>query len=138
MYTKKIIKTPIERIKVSGGDIIKNLKTGDRGYSGFGETYYSIIDFKKKKGWKRHINMTLNLTCPVGAVRFVFSENLEEFQKIILDENNLYRITVSPGIWFAFEGIYHPFSIVNNVADIVHNPKEIERKNLKEVNFIWD
>ena len=50
---------------------------------------------------------------------------------------NLMRITIYPGIWVAFEGLNKPFSIVNNVADLVHNEVEIERKNPNEVNYDW-
>ena len=137
MLNKKVILTPIEKIKVDGGDIIKNIKVGDIGYKDFQESYYSIINFGKKKGWKKHLEMTLNLTCPLGEVNFVFSEDLKCFENITLDKNNLFRITIYPGIWFAFEGLYKPFSIVNNVADMIHNPNEVERKNLNEVNYFW-
>ena len=137
MLRNKVIKTSIERIIVDGGDVVKNIKLGDKGFMGFGETYYSKINFAKKKGWKKHNKMTLNLTCIVGEVRFVFSENLKEFESIILNEKNLYRLTILPKVWFAFEGLYKPFSVVNNVADIVHNPNEVERKDLNQVNFIW-
>ena len=47
MLSNKVIKTPIERITVDGGDVVKNIKVGDRGYIGFGETYYSKINFAK-------------------------------------------------------------------------------------------
>ena len=137
MLNKKVILTPIEKIKVDGGDIIKNIKVGDIGYKDFQESYYSLINFGKKKGWKKHLEMTLNLTCPLGEVNFVFSEDLKCFENITLDKNNLFRITIYPGTWFAFEGLYKPFSIVNNVADMIHNPNEVERKNLNEVNYIW-
>ena len=137
MLNDQVIKTSIERIIVDGGDVLKNIKVGDKGYKGFGETYYSKINFAKKKGWKKHLEMTINLTCVMGEVRFVFSENLKEFESIILNEKNLYRLTIYPNVWFAFEGLYRPFSIVNNVADIIHDPNEVERKNLDEVNFKW-
>ena len=72
MLNNKVIKTSTERIIVDGGDVIKNIKVGDKGYKGFGETYYSKIDFTKTKGWKKHLKMTLNLTCVIGEVRFIF------------------------------------------------------------------
>ena len=53
MLNDKVILTPIERIKVEDGDIIKNIKAGDLGYKNFKETYYSFINFGKKKGWKK-------------------------------------------------------------------------------------
>ena len=81
--------------------------------------------------------MTLNLTCPFGEVNFVFSEDLENFESIKLNDENLFRITIQPGIWFAFEGLKKPLSIVNNVADMIHNKYEIERKALNEVKYFW-
>ena len=137
MLNNKVIITPIEKIKVEGGDVLKNIKVGDEGYKGFQETYYSFINFGKKKGWKKHLDMTLNLTCPIGKVNFVFSEDLYHFENIIISKKNLFRITVNPGIWFAFQGLYKPFSLINNVSDLIHNPEEIERKKLNEVNFKW-
>ena len=137
MLNDKIILTPIPKIKVEGGDVIKNLKVGDSGYIDFKETYYSFINFGKKKGWKKHKSMTLNLTCPFGKVKFVFSDDLEDFETITLHDKNLLRITIYPGIWFAFEGLHKPFSIVNNVADMIHNPDEIERKKFDEIKYIW-
>ena len=137
MLDKKVIITPINKVKLEGGDIIKNIKVGDIGYKNFQETYYSLIKFGKRKGWKKHLEMTLNLTCPIGEVNFVFSEDLKYFENFLLNEKNLFRITIYPGVWFAFEGLYKPYSIVNNVADMIHNPNEIERKNLSDVNFRW-
>ena len=137
MLNDKVILTPIEKIKVEGGDVIKNIKVGDLGYKNFKETYYSFINYGKKKGWKKHKEMTLNLTCPFGEVKFVFSEDLENFETITLNDENLLRMTILPGIWVAFEGLNKPFSIVNNVADMIHNEDEIERKNLNEVNYSW-
>ena len=43
MINDKVILTPIKKIKVEGGDIIKNIKAGDSGYKNFMETYYSFI-----------------------------------------------------------------------------------------------
>ena len=137
MLNKRVILTPIEKIEVDGGDIIKNIRVGDCGYKDFQETYYSFINFGKKKGWKKHLKMTLNLTCPFGEINFVFSEDLNYFENIVLNKKNLFRLTISPGVWFAFQGLNEPFSIVNNVADFLHSPDEIERKNLDEVIYNW-
>ena len=57
------------------------------------------------------------------------------FESITLNDKNLLRITIYPGIWVAFEGLNKPFSIVNNVANLIHNEDEIERKNLNDVNY---
>ena len=138
MYKEKIILTPIKRIRVKGGDIIHNIKKTDHGFEGFGETYYSFINHGEIKGWKKHLKMTMNITCPVGKVKFIFSENLIEFKEILLDKENLYRITVKPDIWFSFQGLHNPFSLINNVSNLIHDDKEVERKELNSVNYKWE
>ena len=49
MINDKVILTPIKKIKVEGGNVIKNIKDGDLGYKNFKETYYSYINYGKKK-----------------------------------------------------------------------------------------
>jgi len=44
---------------------------------------------------------------------------------------------VPPGIWFAFEGLSVPYSLVLNITDIAHDPQEIERKELNEYINYW-
>ena len=55
---------PLKQIRVSKGDVYHALKSTDLGYVGFGETYFSWIEYGEVKGWKRHNRMTLNLVVP--------------------------------------------------------------------------
>ena len=137
MFKEKIL-TPIKRIKVKGGDIIHNIRKTDPGFEGFGETYYSFINYGEIKGWKKHLQMTMNITCPLGKVKFIFSENLIDFKEILLDQENLYRITIKPDIWFSFQGHGNPFSLITNVSNLIHDDKEVERKDLSSVNYHWN
>ena len=54
------------------GSIRHALKSSDVGYVGFGEVYFSEIEYCKIKAWKKHIKMQMNLVVPVGLVKFVF------------------------------------------------------------------
>ena len=138
MFKDKVILNPIKRIKVIGGDVMHNIKTNDEGFEGFGETYYSFVNKGTIKGWKKHTKMTMNITCPIGKVKFVFSEDLNQFKDILLDEENLYRITIKPNIWFSFQGLYDPTSLITNVANLIHDKSEVERKDLNLVNYHWN
>ena len=40
------------------------IKKNDTGYVGFGEVYFSYINPKAVKAWKKHNRMTLNLVVP--------------------------------------------------------------------------
>jgi dTDP-4-dehydrorhamnose 3,5-epimerase len=44
---------------------------------------------------------------------------------------------VPPGIWFGFQGIAAPFSLVLNVGDIPHDPHEVVRKPLEAFRYDW-
>ena len=51
--------------------------------------------------------MTMNLIVPHGKVRFVFSD-FTECESIISSQESYIRLTVPPGIWVAFQGLFHP------------------------------
>ena len=111
----------------------KNLTKG-----GFGEAYFSKIKFRSIKAWKYHKKMFLNLTVPVGKVKFVFySEKDNRFRVIEIGEKKYSRITVPPKIWFGFKGIGKSESIILNITNIEHNPKEIIRRKKNQIKFKW-
>ena len=89
------------------------------------------------KAWKKHLRMTLNLIVPLGEVEFVFKDDLGCYRSEVLGEHSYARLTVPPGIWFGFKGNYAPFSLVANVADIIHDPLEVQRKSLNEIFYEW-
>jgi len=136
--SKKISVTPLKKINLEDGDILHALKKSDLGYAGFGEAYFSFIKFNAVKAWKLHKEMTLNLVVPVGDVRFVFfSQQDAGFLELEIGENNYQRITVPPGIWFGFKGIHAYTSLIINLADIEHDPKEGQKKSINEFKYEW-
>ena len=83
--------------------------------------------------------MTMNLAVPVGSVRFVFClEGSNEFRMEEIGSDHYARITVPPGIWFGFQGLAAPQSLVLNIASIPHDPNEVERRGLSEINYAWN
>ncbi len=130
-----IQKTNLKKIYQPNGDILHALKSTDDGFKRFGEVYFSKINHGSIKAWKRHLKMTLNLVCPIGKVKFVFYKEKLGFETAIIGEEIYQRLTVPPGIWFGFQGMSSPFSLVMNLADIVHDPKEIERLSIECISF---
>ena len=107
-------------------------------YFGFGEAYFSNIKFRRIKAWKRHLKMTCNLIVPQGKVKFIFYDEDSDKKSIFeIGEDNYCRITVLPKIWFGFEGLHYPSSLILNVSDIPHSPEEIERKETDSGKFNW-
>ena len=46
-------------------------------------------------------------------------------------------MTVPPRVWFGFKGRSLPYSILLNIANIPHDPTEVEHRNIDEVNYSW-
>ena len=132
-----IVVTPLKRISTAGGDVLHAIRRSEPGFAAFGEAYFSEIEVGAIKAWKRHTRMTLNLVVPLGRVRFVFSDEsaLREEQ---IGDSRYARLTVPPGIWFGFQGLSAPRSLVLNVADIEHDPGEVERANANSFNHQWE
>jgi len=133
--------TPLDIIDTIGGNVMHAMKSSSVGYTGFGEAYFSQIKFGAIKAWKRHNEMTLNLIVPVGKIRFVLFDDRKElnrqFQEFVLSKDNYCRLTIPPKIWMGFQGLSHNESILMNIANIEHNPLEVDRIDVKEIEFNW-
>jgi dTDP-4-dehydrorhamnose 3,5-epimerase len=142
MKLADILLAPLLRIETLGGDVLHAMKQSDLGYAGFGEAYFSWVSGGAVKAWKRHTRMTMNVVVPVGEVRFVFrlvnSDGADEFRVEEIGDGNYARITVPPGIWFGFQGLNTPQSLVLNIASTPHDPNEVERLGMSDINYAWD
>ena len=138
---KDVLITKLDAIDTPGGSVMHAMKESSIGYSGFGEAYFSQVDKGAVKAWKRHKKMTLNLIVPVGEVRFVLFDDREilsaQFQEIIISKNNYCRLTVPPMIWMGFQGLSDGDSMLLNIADIEHDPNEVDRKEIEKINYNW-
>ena len=139
-----IITTPLKKIPHPKGNIFHCMKNIDNGYSGFGEAYFSTIKSGQIKGWNKHLKMTLNLIVPVGSVTFVVFDNRKRspskgyFQEVGLSSKDYNRLTIEPGLWIAFKGgIFKKENLILNIANLVHDPTEIVRKDLKQFKYDW-
>ena len=70
-----VIISPLKIIRVDEGDIYHGMKRVDKGYCGFGEAYFSSINYGETKGWKRHHEMTLNIIVPNGKIQFALFDD---------------------------------------------------------------
>ena len=133
-----IIETQLKVIPSEDGNVLHGIRSTDKSFVGFEEAYFSFINQDHIKAWKCHQKMTLNLIVPVGKVKFVFySEKDNRFRVIEIGEKKYSRITVPPKIWFGFKGIGKSESIILNITNIEHNPKEIIRCKKNQIKFKW-
>ena len=138
-----LILTPIEPINVSGGSVLRVIKESNPGYDGFGEAYFSIVNFGTIRGWKSHKEMTLNLVVPVGDIRFVMydgrknSSTYRNFQEAVLSRKNYCRLTIPPKIWVGFQGLGKSTNLLLNMANIPHDHKEVDHLPLESIEYNW-
>ena len=138
-----VVFTPLSIINTKGGDVLHAMKASDVGFSGFGESYFSTVEPGAIKGWKLHHEMVLNLVVPVGNVRCVVfdervgSKTMGQFSEIVLSRKNYGRLTIPPKLWVGFQGVAGQDSLLLNIANIPHNPDEVERRALQEIDYQW-
>lgn len=135
--------TKLKRISHPKGDIFHALKSSDKGFSSFGEAYFSCVNFNEIKGWKKHNEMVLNLIVPIGSIRFViFDDRLQsktnrQFTDVTLNQSNYSRLTIPPGVWVAFQGKTDSVNLLLNVASIEHDQNESENLSLENIPYNW-
>lgn len=125
---------PLRIIPGEKGDVMHALRSTDEGFTAFGEAYFSSVKKGEAKGWRRHRRMTLNLVVPVGNIRFRLhddrpgSPTCGQADEVELSPENYHRLTVPPGIWLSFEGLADGLNLLLNIADLPHDPTELEVK----------
>ena len=127
-----------KKIFVPSGNVYKIINKNSNGFSRFGEAYFSFIDYKKIKGWKKHTKMKMNLVVPVGDVEFVFYDQVRnKFLSTIIGESNYKRINVMPSVWFAFRGLSKSINLILNISNIKHYKNETQRQDLSYFKYNW-
>ena len=135
--------TDLKKIELEKGDIFHVIKNTDSSYVDFGEAYFSKVHFGQIKGWTRHKKMTSNLIVPIGSIKFVIYDNREDsltqssFFSISLSVKNYKRLTISPGLWYAFKGESRDSNLVLNISDIIHDTDEMEKLSLDRIKYSW-
>ncbi len=138
--------TELKIIEQAQGYVMHGMKATDDSCVGFGEAYFSTVNFGMIKGWKLHKIMTLNLIVPHGDIRFLVLDASEDGMganvlpviDITLGDSNYSRLTVPPGYWVGFCGTGFGSNILLNIADIQHDPAEAINMPLNFFNFNWD
>ena len=122
------------------GNIYHGLKKNETHFKGFGEAYFSTIKKSHVKAWKKHKKMQMNLIVPVGIVKFVFLdaiENPDNIYEFTISKSDYSRLHVPPGWWMGFRGLDEE-NLILNIADIMHDPSEIEREEKEAYIYPWE
>ncbi len=138
-----VVLSALEQIDNPKGDIYHALKKSDTSFQGFGEAYFTTVNYNEVKGWKKHTKMILNLIVPVGEIEFFIYDDREksitkdEFFNIKLSQENYQRLTIEPGLWVAFKGCTQELNLLLNIASIEHDPGESINVDLGDIPYEW-
>lgn len=133
MSQQKVEVHDLNIINVENGDVLHAIKESSSGFYGFGEVYFSEINYGKIKGWKKHKIMIMNLVVPVGKVRFYIHDELNSSTTIYnIGLDNYKRITIPNGYWVAFEGLDKDKNLILNFSNIEHDPNESVNSKLQD------
>lgn len=138
--------TQLKIIPGDSGFVLHAIRRTELSFCGFGEAYFSTIRKNAVKAWKRHHKMTLNLVVPCGEIKFVLYDDRQksptfgEIFEINLSRRNYMRLTVPPMVWMGFKGIGKEPNMLLNIADIMHDPDEIDRVDAytNNIKYTWD
>ncbi len=114
---------------------MKFIKQNDKNYIKFGEVYFSWIKKNYLKGWKFHKKMHMNLTVPVGKIKFIFFDKITNKKRIFfLSDKEFGTLYVPPKIWFAFKNVNKKKdSLLVNFSNIIHTKGENINKDYEKI-----
>jgi len=141
-----VVLTPLKQVMDERGKVMHMLREDNKVFDRFGEIYFSCTHPGSIKAWHLHKKMTLNYAVIYGSMKFVLYDDRTNsktrgiLQELFLSPENYFLVTVPPLIWNGFKGIGTQTTIVANCATLVHDPKEIERKEPfdKSIPYNWD
>ncbi len=118
--------TKLKKISTQRGGVLHFLRSDDESFHGFGEVYFSQINYGQISEPKVHTKMLMNLVVPVGRVKFIFELD-GKIQDVIIGANQYVRLTVPPGVRYKFFGLSNQASLIANFSNIIHCENEMIR-----------
>jgi len=121
------------------GDIMHMMRRDSPWFEDFGEVYFSKINHRAVKAWKRHQQMTQNLVVPMGQIKLVtYDAAIHEVDEVILGTNAYQLVVIPPMIWYGFQGLADPESLIVNCADLPHSATEVDRLPIDNVTIPYN
>ena len=139
-----VIIEPLKQIADERGKVMHMLRADSQLFTKFGEIYFSMVNPKVVKAWKRHKEMTLNYTVPIGSVKVVIYDDREgsptkgEVNEFSIGPGNYQLLIIPPMVWSGFQGLDSEPSLVANCADMPHDPTEVERIDIDDDSIPYE
>lgn len=136
---------PLKIIRDDRGAVMHMLRADAPHFQSFGEIYFSLVNPKVVKAWKRHHRMTLNLAVVVGSIKLAIYDDRPDSptrgatQEIIFGPENYTLVTVPPGVWYGFSCHGDSPALMANCATTPHDPTESDSlpANSESIPYRW-
>jgi len=132
---------PLSQIRDERGAVLHMLRADAPWFEKFGEVYFSVVNAGAIKAWKRHQKMVQNIAIPIGTIRLVVfddrpaSETKNAVQVIDTGERHYGLVRIPPMVWYGFQGLAAPLSLIANCSTMPHDPDEVERREAADPAF---
>jgi len=138
--------TELRQICDERGAVLHMMRSDDKGFTHFGECYFSEMLPGFTKAWKHHREQTQNLAVPVGRIRVVIYDDREgsatkgQLQELELGRPDAYlRLRIPPGLWYGFTCVGDSPALLANCADLPHDPTESDLRSIDDarIPYSW-
>lgn len=135
---------PKKQIIDKRGKIMHMMRNDDENFTKFGEIYFSYSHPNTIKAWYLHKHTTINYVCLIGKIKLVLFDDRKKsptkgnLQEIFMTTEDYNLLCIPLGIWYGFKTIENKFSIVANLSNLPHNPKEMLRRPYNDPYFKYN
>ena len=119
------------------GDILKGFLKSDNKTINVKEVYFSEINPKQIKAWKKHNKMTSNLIAVKGEIKIVVQKKDKSFVTEIISKKNYKMISIPPNFWFGFQCISIEAGMLVNISNEEHDDLESDQLDIEKIVFDW-
>tara|TARA_S200000501_G_scaffold151000_1_gene142439 strand:+ start:483 stop:893 length:411 start_codon:yes stop_codon:yes gene_type:complete len=120
------------------GDILKGFLKSDNKTINVKEVYFSEINPKQIKAWKKHNKMTSNLIAVKGEIKIVIQKKDKSFVTEIISKKNYKMISIPPNFWFGFQCISTEAGMLVNISNEEHDDLESDQLDIEKILFDWN
>ena len=120
------------------GDILKGFLKSDNKTINVKEVYFSEINPKQIKAWKKHNKMTSNLIAVKGEIKIVVQKKDKSFVTEIISKKNYKMISIPPNYWFGFQCISTEAGMLANISNEEHDDLESDQIDTEKILFDWN
>ena len=119
-------------------DILKGFLKSDNKTINVKEVYFSEINPKQIKAWKKHNKMTSNLIAVKGEIKIVVQKKDKSFVTEIISKKNYKMISIPPNFWFGFQCISTEAGMLVNISNEEHDDLESDQLDIEKILFDWN